>query len=105
LRTLDTRTISDRWRQRKYEVQFRADGQLFYTFVKDSHDPALIRLEERSQGFQWFFSFDMMFMHESQVTFKGCVILLDEPGLHLHPEAQRDLLTRLEEYAKDNTLL
>jgi predicted ATP-dependent endonuclease of OLD family len=100
-----TRTISDRWRQRKYEVEFRADGQLFYTFVKDSHDPALIKLEERSQGFQWFFSFDMMFMFESRGTFKGCVILLDEPGLHLHPEAQRDLLKRLEEYAKDNTLL
>jgi len=100
-----TKTISDRWTQRKYEVQFRADGQLFYTFVKDSHDPALIKLEERSQGFQWFFSFDLMFMYESKGTFKDCVILLDEPGLHLHPEAQRDLLTRLEEYAKGNTLL
>lgn len=100
-----TRTIADRWRQRKYEVEFRADGQLFYTFVKDSRDPALIKLEERSQGFQWFFSFDMMFMYESKGTFKGCVILLDEPGLHLHPEAQRDLLKRLEEYAIDNTLL
>src|SRR5260370_37599302 len=30
-----TRTISDRWKQRRYEVQFRADGQLLYTFVKD----------------------------------------------------------------------
>lgn len=100
-----TRTIADRWRQRKYEVEFRADGQLFYTFVKDSRDPALIKLEERSQGFQWFFSFDMMFMYESKGTFKGCVILLDEPGLHLHPEAQRDLLKRMEEYARDNTLL
>ena len=100
-----TRNIADRWRQRKYEVEFRADGQLFYTFVKDSKDPSLIKLEERSQGFQWFFSFDMMFMYESKGTFKRCVILLDEPGLHLHPEAQRDLLNRLEEYAKDNTLL
>ncbi len=100
-----TRTISDRWRQRKYEVEFRADGQLFYTFVKDQKDPSLIKLEERSQGFQWFFSFDLLFMYESQGTFKGCVILLDEPGLHLHPEAQRDLLSRLEAYAADNTLL
>ncbi len=100
-----TRTISDRWKQRRYEVQFRADGQLFYTFVKDQHDPALIRLEERSQGFQWFFSFDLMFMYESKGTFKGCVILLDEPGLHLHPDAQRDLLKRLEEYAKENTVV
>jgi predicted ATP-dependent endonuclease of OLD family len=100
-----TRTISERWKQRKYEVQFRADGQLFYTFVKDERDPSLIRLEERSKGFQWFFSFDLMFMHESGGTFKNCVLLLDEPGLHLHPDAQRDLLRRLEAYAEGNVLI
>ena len=100
-----TKTISNRLRQRNYEVQYRTDGQHFLTFVKDDRDPALIRLEERSKGFQWFFSFDLMFMHESDGTFEGCVILLDEPGLHLHPEAQKDLLLRLEEYAKGNKLL
>lgn len=100
-----TRTISDRWKQRRYEVQFRGDGQFFYTFVKDERDPSLIQLEERSKGFQWFFSFDLMFMYESKGTFKNCVILLDEPGLHLHPDAQKDLLKRMEEYARENTLL
>jgi predicted ATP-dependent endonuclease of OLD family len=100
-----TRTISDRWKQRKYEVQFRADGQLFYTFVKDERDPSLIKLEERSKGFQWFFSFDLLFMHESGGTFKNCVLLLDEPGLHLHPDAQRDLLARMEAYAEGNVLI
>ena len=100
-----TREISERWRQRRYEVQLRADGQQFYTFVKDEHDPSLIRLEERSKGFQWFFSFDLMFMYESQGTFKGCVLLLDEPGLHLHPDAQKDLLERIEAYSNDNTLI
>lgn len=100
-----TRTIADRWKQRRYEVQFRADGQYFYTFVKDERDPSLIRLEERSKGFQWFFSFDLMFMYESNGTFKNCVVLLDEPGLHLHPDAQRDLLRRMEAYANGNTLV
>jgi predicted ATP-dependent endonuclease of OLD family len=100
-----TRTIEKRWNQKKYEVQYRADGQYFYTFVKDEKDPALIRLEERSKGFQWFFSFDLMFMYESQGSFKNCVILLDEPGLHLHPDGQRDLLSRLEHYAQDNVLI
>ena len=100
-----TRTISDRFRQRRYELDYRADGQRFSTFVKNDGDPALIKLEERSKGFQWFFSFDLMFMHESKGTFEGCVILLDEPGLHLHPDAQKDLLLRLEEYANNNTLL
>ena len=100
-----TSEFAERLRQRRYEVDFRVDDQQFFTFVKDDQDKALIRLEERSKGFQWFFSFDLILMHESEGTFKGCVILLDEPGLHLHPEAQKDLLRRLEHYADGNTLL
>lgn len=100
-----TKAIADRWKQRSYEVQFRSDGHLFYTFVKDARDQSLIRLEERSKGFQWFFSFDLMFMNKSKGTFRNCVILLDEPGLHLHPDAQRDLIRRMEEYAKSNILI
>jgi predicted ATP-dependent endonuclease of OLD family len=100
-----TKVIADRWKQRRYEVQFRSDGHWFYTFVKDERDQALIRLEERSKGFQWFFSFDLMFMNESKGTFRNCVILLDEPGLHLHPEAQQDLIRRMEEYSKNNILI
>ncbi|NPV69847.1 MAG: AAA family ATPase [Firmicutes bacterium] len=92
-------------KQRRYQVQLRADGQKFYTFVKDEYDPSLILLEERSRGFQWFFSFDLMFMHASKGTFQNCVVLLDEPGLHLHPDAQKDLLKRLREYSGDNTIV
>ena len=100
-----TRIISDRFRQRKYKLSYGLDGQFFLTFVIDDSDPSLIRLEQRSKGFQWFFSFDLMLMHETEGTLEGCVILLDEPGLHLHPHAQKDLLRILEEYASGNTLL
>ena len=100
-----TRQIEDNWGQLKYEVRFNADGPQFFTFVKDVKDRALIRLEERSRGFQWFFSFDLLLMHETKGSLKGCVILLDEPGLHLHPEGQRDSLKRLEAYAEGNTLI
>ena len=100
-----TRIISPRLSQRDYTIDYRIDGQHFLTNVKDGHDPAAIALEERSRGFQWFFSFDLMLMHGTKSVFKGCVILLDEPGLHLHPGAQKDLLGRFEEYAQENTLL
>lgn len=100
-----TEIISPRFSQREYTIDFRADGQHFFTYVKDSHDPTPIELEERSRGFQWFFSFDLMLMHATPEEFKECVILLDEPGLHLHPEAQEDLLKRLEAYATENTLI
>ncbi|HBF36214.1 MAG TPA: hypothetical protein DDW50_02715, partial [Firmicutes bacterium] len=100
-----TKIVANHWKQHYYEVQFHSDGQFFYTYVKDHDDSALIHLEERSRGFQWFFSFDLMFLNESRGTFQNCVILLDEPGLHLHPSAQVDLIQRMEEYSVSNTLI
>ena len=100
-----TNDIAERWSQKKYEVRFEADGQHFITFVKDAGVTALVPLEERSKGFQWFFSFDMMFMHETEGQFENAIILLDEPGLHLHAAAQRDLLKRMKAYAEKNQLI
>lgn len=100
-----TELISDRWSQRRYQVVFQADGQHFMTFVKDQSDKGLVPLEERSKGFQWFFSFDMHFMYETEGNFSNAIILLDEPGLHLHASAQRDLLERMKAYAKENQLV
>ena len=100
-----TRAIEGRWNQLKYEVKFAADGHQFFTFVRDQREQSLIKLEERSKGFQWFFSFDLMLMYESQGRFKDCVILLDEPGLSLHPDAQNDLLRRLEFYGTNSTVV
>ena len=100
-----TNEIADRWSQKKYEIRFEADGQQLIMFVKDADSAALVPLEERSKGFQWFFSFDMLFMSETSGDFENSVILLDEPGLHLHAAAQRDLLDRMKEYAKENQLV
>jgi predicted ATP-dependent endonuclease of OLD family len=100
-----TDEIANRWTQKKYEIMFQADGQHFITFVKDIDSKVLVPLEERSKGFQWFFSFDMTFMYETKGIFENAIILLDEPGLHLHAAAQKDLLARMKEYAKNNQLI
>ncbi|MYC77156.1 AAA family ATPase [Candidatus Poribacteria bacterium] len=103
--TVLTKKLSSGLTQRDYEVEYRVDGPYFFICVKDNIDPSLIDLEARSKGYQWYFSFDLMMRHEVEDTFKGCVILLDEPGLHLHPKAQGDLLKLLEKYSEGNTLL
>ena len=101
-----TNGVAGRWGQNEYKVQFRADGQVFFTEIEETEkDIGMIPLEEQSKGFQWFFSFDLHFMHDSDGTFEGCVLLLDEPGLHLHPGGQKDLLERLDAYAGKNTLI
>ena len=101
-----TTEVADRWAQSPYKVQFRADGQRFFTEIEElDKDIGMLPLEEQSRGFRWFFSFDLRFMHDSGGTFAGCVPLLDEPGMHLHPGAQDDLLRRFDAYARDNTLI
>lgn len=100
-----TDLIANRWSQKKYGVMFQADGQHFITFVKDADGKVLVPLEERSKGFQWFFSFDMTFMYETDGQFENAIILLDEPGLHLHAAAQRDLLARIKAYSEKNQVI
>ena len=101
-----TRDVAGRWGQNDYEVQFRVDNQIFFTEIQEKEkNIGMIPLEEQSKGFQWFFSFDLHFMHDSDGTFENCVLLLDEPGLHLHPGGQEDLLKRLDAYAEKNTLI
>ena len=101
-----TNVVAGRWGQNEYQVQFRVDGQVFFTEIEETNkNIGMIPLEEQSKGFQWFFSFDLHFMHDSEGIFEGCVLLLDEPGLHLHPGGQADLLERLDAYAKKNTLI
>jgi predicted ATP-dependent endonuclease of OLD family len=82
------------------------DGMDFRTFIeRTDKQTGYIPLEEESKGFRWYFSFDLRFMRESNRKHKNCIILLDEPGIHLHPGAQADLLGRLKEYAQQNTVI
>jgi hypothetical protein len=101
-----TSAVADRWAQNPYKVQFRADGQRFFTEIEElDKNIGMLPLEEQSRGFKWFFSFDLRFMHDSDRTFAECVLLLDEPGMHLHPGSQDDLLRRFDAYARENTLI
>lgn len=101
-----TKEVAGRWGQTPYRIEFRCDGQRFSTEIEEtSKKTGMIPLEEQSKGFRWFFSFDLRFMDGSGGTFENCVLLLDEPGLHLHPGGQGDLLERLDAYAATNVLI
>ena len=101
-----SKEVAGRWGQTPYRIEFRCDGQRFSTEIEEtSKKTGMIPLEEQSKGFRWFFSFDLRFMDGSGGTFENCVLLLDEPGLHLHPGGQSDLLERLDAYAATNVLI
>jgi energy-coupling factor transporter ATP-binding protein EcfA2 len=94
------------WKQRRHTIRYHADGDFFRIWVADDRRPGIeIELESRSHGFQWFFSFYLVFLVESEETHKEAVLLLDEPGLHLHPTAQQELIAFFEELSQKNQLV
>lgn len=67
-------------------------GTVFETRIENTRHGASIRLDERSTGFIWFFSFLVWFSEVQREFGDNLVVLLDEPGLSLHARAQGDLL-------------
>ena len=86
-----TGKFRDWWKQGNYVFELQADGNHFRIWVSDDRRPEKIELESRSTGLQWFLSFYLVFLVESEGEHRDAVLLLDEPGLSLHPLAQRDL--------------
>ena len=93
------------WQQGDYRFRFQADGNHFRIWVSDDRRPEEVELEGRSRGLQWFFSFYLVFLVESDQGHKGAILLLDEPGLSLHPVAQEDLSRFFENLAQTNQLI
>ncbi|HOW74176.1 MAG TPA: AAA family ATPase [Phycisphaerae bacterium] len=98
--------FSDWWSQRRHKIRYHADGDYFRIWVADDRRPDVeIELEARSKGFQWFFSFYLVFLVESEEGHKDAILLLDEPGMNLHPTAQHELLSFFERLAEKNQLV
>jgi AAA domain, putative AbiEii toxin, Type IV TA system len=93
------------WKQGNYTFEFQADGDHFRIWVSDQKRPEKIELEDRSSGLQWFLSFYLIFLVESSGDHADAILLLDEPGLSLHPLAQRDLSAFFENLASTNQIV
>ena len=97
--------FSEWWSQRRHKIRYQADGDYFRIWIADDRRPDVeIELEARSKGFQWFFSFYLVFLVESEGGHKDTILLLDEPGLHLHPTAQQELIAFFEKLSETNQL-
>ena len=60
----------------------------------------------RSLGFRFFLSFALTLYAETETfTPHDYILLFDEPGLHLHPQGQKDLLKELRRLAKQNQIV
>lgn len=100
-----TTKFKEWWKQGEYKFRFQADGNHFRIWVSDDKRLEEIELEGRSKGLQWFFSFFLIFLVESKDSHSNCILLLDEPGISLHPMAQIDLINFFNSLSKENQLI
>lgn len=100
-----TRSFKDWWKQGNYKFRFMADGDYFTILVSDEKRPAEVDLRLRSTGLQWFLSFYLTFLVESEEAHENAILLLDEAGLTLHPLAQKDLVHFFNRLASKNQLI
>lgn len=93
-----TQEIRRLWKDRPLKVRYHIDGPYVDTLISDPNAvyDVEVNLDERSRGFRWFFAFYITFAADTKGgNADGAVLLLDEPGLHLHAKSQGDLLKHL----------
>lgn len=100
-----TKQFGEWWKQGEYRFRFEADGDYFRIWVADKVRTDEVGLELRSTGLQWFLSFYLIFLVESQAQHKNAVLLLDEAGLTLHPLAQKDLSAFFDSLSERNQII
>lgn len=103
--TTFSNSFNNWWGQGNYNFKFEVDGKYFRIKVSDSVRKENVELEHRSRGLQWFFSFYLVFLVESMKSHKNCILLLDEPGVTLHPNSQKDLYKFFENLSAKNQLI
>ena len=97
--------FQDLWRQKNVRFEIDIDATTLNIFAQDEGVGMPVRLSRRSTGFRWHVAFAWKFTHASGGQFKNCILLLEEPGIHLHYSAQADLLQVFERLKDSNTIL
>lgn len=100
-----SKQFRDLWTQKKVNFHIEIDGTTLNIFAEDEAVGMPVRLQRRSSGFRWHVSFAWKFTHASQGQYKECILLLEEPGIHLHYSGQRDLLEVFDRLSATNTIL
>ncbi|HOT95968.1 MAG TPA: AAA family ATPase [bacterium] len=87
------------------EVKLNVNGRALYIDFSDS-TTVFDTPESRSLGFRWYLSFYVNFLAQTfEAQANEYLFLFDEPGIHLHPSGQKDLMKVLEDLALKNQVI
>jgi hypothetical protein len=105
-----TEALQATWKGQRIEAEINYDHDIVWVRISDLHRDGTRTnkqlLQRRSTGLRWYFSFLVNFRAETRrANLKEAILLLDEPGLHLHPIQQGGLLDEIKELASQNQVL
>lgn len=105
-----TEMLALTWKGKKIDVRLDFSNGVLTVEVADIYSDGTTTnrglLDRRSAGFKWHFSFFVNFRAGiQQSTFKDAILLLDEPGLNLHPEQQAGLVDVIRDLSQTNQVL
>ena len=96
------KNYNDFWTQDLSKLHFSFDKEDIYFWIKE--DEKVYNISQRSKGRQWHLSFYIRVTSKSSKGNKN-IILIDEPGLFLHAEAQKSILRKLEQLSKKTSII
>lgn len=100
-----TDNINAAYSQRTHRLVTKFQGSRFGLFLgSDQPFEADIPIDNASLGFRAYLSFFLYFSAARKGRHRNRILLLDEPGLHLHPTAQQDLVRFLEDVIDENII-
>lgn len=100
-----TQQFASLWGQKEVRFDIDVDANTLNIFVEDVGMEMPVRLDKRSTGFRWYVAFAWKFTHATKGAYRNTVLILEEPGIHLHYDGHKDLLGVLRDLAESNTIL
>lgn len=107
-----SRKISDdfasKYKQKAVKLDFDINSTTMSIYIKDKK-PATdeygysFQLSQRSTGLRWYLNFYIALKGEDLKP--GDIILVDEPGMYLHPKAQQEMREILNEESAENQII
>lgn len=94
--------LNEFWTQEQYHVHFRIERDKLSVSISDETYSPRIAPSDRSEGFHWYLSFYAAILNDMGAA-RQTVLLLDNPGLELHVDGQRDIKRFLEEKISVNS--
>lgn len=107
-----SRSISDdfstKYKQKEVRLEFDINGSTMSIYIQDKKAASdeygySFRLSQRSTGLGWYLNFYIALKGEDLKN--GDIILIDEPGMYLHPKAQQEMREILCDESKNNQII